>query len=365
MYNKRLEKIRSNMKQNQIDAMIVTATDSIYYLLGVEIHPGERLMALLIKEHSAVFFLNALFPLKETLPVVVRYYKDTDKPIEMMSKEIGDHVTVGVDKEWPSRFLLELMGFKASCTFVNGSVTVDSARLIKSKEEGMLMRNASKLNDEVMRLVYEYIQENVGTMTITESMIQEKVKAFNAELGVHELSFTPLICFGENGAEPHHDSDETVLRENQAIIVDIGGRKDGYCSDMTRSFYYGTPPEEYVKVYELVRKANLAGIQAVRPGVAFKEIDAAARNVIAEAGYGDFFTHRTGHGIGINVHEFPDVSAVNEMICELGMTFSIEPGIYLTNQFGVRIEDLVRVTETGCEVLNQYPKDLLTIISPN
>lgn len=361
MYSKRLEKVRSNMKENQIDAMIVTATDSIYYLLGVEIHPGERLLTLLIKEHSAVLFLNDLFPPKEALPVAVRSYNDTDKPIELISKEINDQFTVGIDKDWPSRFLLELMGLKASCNFVNGSVTIDSARLIKSEEEGKLMQNASKLNDDVMRLVYEYIQKNVGTKPITESMIQEKVKAFNAELGVHELSFTPLICFGENGAEPHHDSDETVLLENQAIIVDIGGRKDGYCSDMTRSFYYGTPTDEYVKVYELVRKANLAAIHAVKPGVSFKEIDAAARNVISEAGYGDFFTHRTGHGIGINVHEFPDVSAVNEMICEVGMTFSIEPGIYLMDKFGVRIEDLVMVTETGCEVLNQYPKSLLTI----
>lgn len=196
---------------------------------------------------------------------------------------------------------------------------------------------------------------------ITESEIQDKVKQFNAELEVFELSFTPLICFGENGAEPHHDSDETILEENQAIIVDIGGRKDGYCSDMTRSFFYGTPDEAYMTVYNLVKDANLAAIKAVKPGVTFKDIDNAARQVIAAAGYGEAFTHRTGHGIGINVHEFPDVSSVNDMICEAGMIFSIEPGIYLREKFGVRIEDLVLVTEDGCEVLNQYPKALLTI----
>ncbi|GAU77395.1 Xaa-Pro peptidase family protein [Fusibacter sp. 3D3] len=364
MYSERLKKVRSHMSLNQINAMIVTATDSIFYLLGVEIHPGERLLALLIEEHSAVLFLNALFPLKETLPVAVRYYKDTDRPIEMISKEIEDQLTVGIDKEWPSRFLLELMGLKPSCHFVNGSITVDTARLIKTKDEGQWMQNASSINDEVMRRVYAYIQDNVGIKTITESALQEQVKIFNSELGVHELSFTPLICFGENGAEPHHDSDETLLNENQAIIIDIGGRKEGYCSDMTRSFFYGTPSDEYIKVYELVRKANLAAIEAVKPGVRFKEIDEAARHVIEEAGYGEFFTHRTGHGIGINVHEYPDVSAVNEMICEAGMTFSIEPGIYLTGKFGVRIEDLVCVTDEGCVVLNQYPKALMTINVP-
>lgn len=361
MYSERLKKVRAKMKVNQMDSMLVTATDSIYYLLGVEIHPGERLLALLIEEHHAVLFINALFPLKETLPVVVRYYKDTDRPVEMIAAEINNHALIGIDKEWPSRFLLELMAEKPTCKFVNGSYTVDEARLIKTNSEIELMRKASKINDEVMRRVYEYLQANAGNKMITESEIQDKVKQFNAELEVFELSFTPLICFGENGAEPHHDSDETILEENQAIIVDIGGRKDGYCSDMTRSFFYGTPDEAYMTVYNLVKDANLAAIKAVKPGVTFKDIDNAARQVIAAAGYGEAFTHRTGHGIGINVHEFPDVSSVNDMICEAGMIFSIEPGIYLREKFGVRIEDLVLVTEDGCEVLNQYPKALLTI----
>ncbi len=361
MYSERLNKVRANMKANQIDSMLVTATDSIYYLLGVEIHPGERLLALLIEEHNSILFVNALFPLKETLPVVVRYYKDTDQPIKLIAKEIKDQSLVGIDKEWPSRFLLSLMQEKPNCNFVNGSSTVDEARLIKTDVEKEFMRKASKINDEVMRNVYEYLKKNAKAKPITETEIQEKVKQVNAELGVYELSFTPLICFGENGAEPHHDSDETVLKENQAIIVDIGGRKDGYCSDMTRSFYYGEPTEEYCRVYELVKAANLAAIKMVKPGVSFKEIDDAARRVITDAGYGEAFTHRTGHGIGINVHEYPDVSAVNDMVCEAGMTFSIEPGIYLTHKFGVRIEDLVLVTEDGCEVLNQYPKSLLVI----
>lgn len=361
MYSERLKKVRDNMKANQMDSMLVTATDSIYYLLGVEIHPGERLLALLVEEHNAVLFINALFPLKETLPVEVRYYKDTDRPVEMIAAEIKNQSLIGIDKEWPSRFLLSLMAEKPTCKFVNGSFTVDEARLIKTDSEIELMRNASKLNDEVMRRVYEYLQANAGHKTITESEIQEKVKQFNAEMNIFELSFTPLICFGENGAEPHHDSDETTLKENQAIIVDIGGRKDGYCSDMTRSFFYGNPDESYERVYSLVKEANLAAIKIIKPGVSFKEIDNAARQVITKAGYGEAFTHRTGHGIGINVHEFPDVSSVNEMVCKAGMIFSVEPGIYLKEKFGVRIEDLVLVTEEGCEVLNQYPKSLLTI----
>ena len=182
-----------------------------------------------------------------------------------------------------------------------------------------------------------------------------------AKENTFEVSFSPLICYGENSAIPHHDSGTDMPKDNVAILIDMGGRTNGYCSDMTRSFFYGDAPEEYLKIYELVRQANLAGIAAVKPGVKIKDVDNATRSVIADAGYGEFFTHRTGHGIGIEVHEYPDVNSINEMVIEEGMTFSVEPGIYLPNKYGVRIEDIVLVTKDGCEVLNSYPKTLQTL----
>lgn len=356
MFQERIEKVRANMKADNMDAMLVTSTDAIYYLLGIEIHAGERMIVLSVLKDEIKLYINALFPLAD-MKIPVCYFNDVDDPVSLLSESLKSSKRIGVDKDWPSRFLLKLMKVKPDADYIDGSFTVDMARLIKAEDEKVLMRKASEVNDAVMGMMFNALSERV----LTEIEAQEVIKESNASLGVNRLSFTPLICFGKGGAEPHHDSDETKLMPDQGIIVDIGGRREGYCSDMTRSFFYGTPSEEYIKVYNLVLVANLAAIKQVKPGVSFKSIDEAARAVIRDGGYGDYFTHRTGHGIGINVHEFPDVSAANEMICQAGMVFSIEPGIYLDGKFGVRIEDLVLVTEDGCEVLNAYPKELKVI----
>jgi Xaa-Pro dipeptidase len=237
---------------------------------------------------------------------------------------------------------------------LNSSVAVDEARMIKTPEEIDLMRQASAVNDKAMGEIIEFIKEKKYSELEIGQQLGEIYKKYNT----NKFSFDPLICYGPNAAEPHHGSDDTMPGDNQSIIVDIGGITDNYASDMTRSFFYGEPTEEYTKIYELVRQANQAGIDIVKPGVKFSDIDKAARNVIAEAGYGDYFTHRTGHNIGINCHEYPDVSGTNDMIVQEGMVFSIEPGIYLSGKYGVRIEDLVLVTKDGCEVLNKYPKTL-------
>lgn len=178
------------------------------------------------------------------------------------------------------------------------------------------------------------------------------------DLGADGFSFEPLVAFGPNAADPHHGPDNTVLKEGDVILFDVGCIKDGYCSDMTRSFYYRTITDTHREVYETVRAANEAAIAKVKPGVPLCELDLTARNLITDKGYGPQFNHRLGHFIGLSCHEFGDVSSVNTRLAEPGMIFSIEPGIYLTGDTGVRIEDLVLVTETGCEVLNHYPKTL-------
>ena len=169
------------------------------------------------------------------------------------------------------------------------------------------------------------------------------------------------MSFGANAADPHHEPDGTVLKEGDVVLFDVGCRQDEYCADMTRTFFFGEPDEEQRRVYEIVRQANEAGRAAVHPGARFCDIDGAARKVIEDAGYGPYFTHRLGHQIGLDVHEPGDVSSVNEACVQQGMCFSIEPGIYLPGRFGVRIEDLVIVTEDGCEVLNAYPRELETL----
>ncbi len=177
--------------------------------------------------------------------------------------------------------------------------------------------------------------------------------------GSSRPSFEPLICFGANAAEPHHATDKhTILRDGDAVILDVGLTWQDYCSDMTRTVFMGNPSDEQKRVYEIVKAANAAGRAAVHPGVRMKDIDFAARKVIEDAGYGAYFIHRTGHGIGLDVHEYPDVSSVNDLPAKPGMVFSVEPGIYLPGRFGIRIEDLVAVTEDGAETLNSAPREL-------
>ncbi len=355
MNTERLQKIRNNMTKHNINQLIITCPDSIFYLLEEWIHPGERMLALYInKEERPTLILNKLFPIEKDLGVDILSYDDTENPVMYLSKLINLKEVMGIDKEWPSRFLISLMEENKSLSVVNSSIAVDEARMIKTEIEIELMRKASAINDAAMKELVELIDEE----KYTEVEMGQMLGAIYKKHDTHNFSFDPLICYGANAAEPHHGSDGTKLKKNESIIIDIGGITNNYASDMTRSFFFGEPNEEYIKIYNLVLEANLAAIATVKPGVKFSEIDKAARSVIEAGGYGPYFTHRTGHNIGINVHEYPDVSSSNNMEVQEGMVFSIEPGIYLTGKYGVRLEDLVLVTKEGCEVLNKYPKEL-------
>jgi len=169
------------------------------------------------------------------------------------------------------------------------------------------------------------------------------------------------IGAGKNGAFPHHHTSDTVLKDGDAVVVDLGGGKDGYVSDITRMMFLGDPTPEYLKIHQIVDNAVSAALKAARPGVLAKDVDAAARKVIADAGYGDYFVHRLGHGLGSEVHEQPYLSASSNTVLEAGMVFSIEPGIYLPGEFGVRLEEIVILRPDGPEILSQLPRDLVVI----
>jgi len=354
MNQSRLNRIIENMKKDHIDQLIISAPNSLYYLLDEMFHPGERMLALYINKHGEhALIVNALFPSAKSLDTKVIFYNDTEDPVEYL-KDLLIEGNFGVDKEWPSHFLVRLMKKRPDLAIEIGSVSVDAARMLKDSDEVAKMKYATEMNDKTMALVVEALKEKI----YKEKELQKLIPDYYSQHDTFELSFSPSVCYGENGAVPHHDPGDAMPEDNGAILIDMGGRTNGYCSDMTRSFHYGQPSEEYKKVYNLVLQANLAGIAAVKPGMKLSDVDGASRKVIEDAGYGEYFTHRTGHGIGIEVHEFPDVSSVCDMVLEEGMTFTIEPGIYLEGQFGVRIEDVVLVTKDGCEVLNSYPKEL-------
>lgn len=353
LYQERLGRVRQNMKEQGLSQILVSSTESVFYLTGLWIVPMERQLALYLHEDGqCVLFGNDLFGITSLEGWELKLHNDADDPVVDIAKTVRPG-TLGVDKNWPSRFLIRLMEQRQDLRPVVGSAPVDDARKQKDAQEAQAMREASAINDRVMEQAVSELREGV-----TEAEMAARVEALFRENGAERSDEGQLVCFGPNGADPHHAPENTVLRPGDSIVLDIFTPINRYWCDMTRTVFWKEVSEEQRRVYETVKAANLAAEAMIRPGVKMCEIDRAARQVIEEAGYGPYFTHRLGHGCGISCHEPPDNSAVSEVIAQPGMVFSVEPGIYLPGKFGVRIEDLVLVTETGCEVLNAYTKDL-------
>ncbi len=355
MYSLRQEAVIENLRSKRLSQLLVCDPRSIQYLTGMYEEPGERFFALLLRgdAQAPTLFVNALFTAPDDTGCELVVFNDTDDALAPVIKRCNAQEALGCDKNLAARFLIPLIERGAAHKFVLASDAVDDARAIKDEREQELMRAASAINDAAMAQFKDLVYEGVS-----EQEVAGKLEAIYCSLGASGHSFGPIVSFGANAADPHHIPDATQLKEGDVVLFDVGCRKDEYCSDMTRSFFFRSVSDEQREVYELVKQANAAGRAAVAPGVAFCDIDRAARQVIEEAGYGQHFTHRLGHQIGLDVHEPGDVSSVHDEPVKPGMVFSIEPGIYLPGKFGVRIEDLVLVTEDGCEVLNSYPREL-------
>ncbi len=352
IFQSRISRVREKMRQAGLEQLLVTDHLSIYYLTGFDVVPMERFWAYLVRaEGENLLFANILFALGDTgMPTVT--FDDNANVAELVAPHIQPGI-LGVDKAMAAQFLLPIMAACPDTRMVVGSDCVDRVRAIKDEEEKQRMRRASQINDACMEKLAAFIREGVTE----KECIQYLVSCYE-EYGCEGQSFDGIVSFGANAADPHHSPDDTVVKEGDCIVIDIGCKKDYYCSDMTRTFFWKKADPEYVKIHEIVQEANARAEALVKAGVPLQEIDRAARDVITEAGYGEYFTHRLGHFIGMEDHEKGDVSAVNTQPAEADMIFSIEPGIYLPGRMGVRVEDLVIVTEDGCEVLNQVDKGL-------
>lgn len=357
MKHQRLDYVLSEMKKNDIPQLLVADPSAIFYLTGKWIHPGERLLALYLNiDGNHKLFINELFPVYEDLGVEKVWFNDTQDGVQIISTYVDKTKPMGVDKNWPARFLLKLMDLRGGSSFVNGSEIVDRARTYKDDEEKDFMREASRINDVAVERMIELLPKG-----LTEKQMAQELVSIYEELGADGFSFDPIIGFGANAADPHHEPDNSLVKEGDCVIIDIGCVKDSYCSDMTRTVFYKSVSDKSKEVFDIVLEANKRAISIVKPGVRFCDIDAAARDYIESKGYGKYFTHRTGHSIGIECHDMGDVSSINTDTVQPGMIFSIEPGIYLTGEVGVRIEDLVLVTEDGCEILNKANKELVIV----
>ena len=357
MNEARANRILAALKEQGVDQMLITDPMSICYLTGISMAPIERFYALLLKaDGHHYYFLNHLFNVPGDVGVEKVWYSDTDPVPEIVAARLDKNAVLGVDKDLKARFLLPLMEMKAAAGFVNGSLAVDITRGVKDTEEQKKMRISSAINDKAMAKFKGLIHEGVSEKEVADQMLQ-----IYLDLGADGYSFEPLVAFGANAADPHHSPDDTVVKPGDCVLFDVGCIKDGYCSDMTRTFYFKTVSDAHREVYETTKASSETAISKIRPGVPLYQLDAAARDLISAKGWGPNFNHRLGHFIGLSEDECCEVYSGNTWEAKPGMIFSIEPGIYLTGDTGVRVEDLVLVTEDGVEVLNHYPKELQII----
>lgn len=353
--------LEQQMQQHGMDTLLITDPKHVYYLTGFLSNPHERFMGLLLTAGSGpVLFAPALDgeAAKAAIGAMeLITHQDTEDPYRLLRQRLGSDRSIGtfgLEKEYVTldRYerLQEALQFSASADI--GPV-LREMRIRKSPEEIKRMRHAVKLIEQVLELSLKQVKEGV-----TENELVAEVEYQIRKLGADGPSFDSMVLFGEKTALPHGVPGERKLQSGDMIMFDIGVYANGYASDITRTFGFGELSAEQIHIYETVLAANEAAIAAIKPGVTFGSIDKAARDVIEAAGYGPYFNHRLGHGLGIDVHEFPSVHGQNELFLREGNVFTVEPGIYVPGVAGVRIEDDVTVTDSGVDVLTSFPKHL-------
>jgi Xaa-Pro aminopeptidase len=342
-----------------LDALVVAPSADLVYLAGYDPPPLERLTCLVVRPKAQpVLVVPALErPLAEDagageLAELVSW-GETEDPYELVRGIVGNGAErLGCsDRMWAAH-LLRLQRAMTDIRFDPASEVMGRLRAIKDTQEVDLLKRAARYADEALARLLQTRLE-----TRTERDVADALTELLMEMGNDHVMFT-IVGAGPNGASPHHEPTGREIHFGDPVVMDFGGRTDGYCSDITRTVAVGRARGELTRVHEIVREAQEEAFQAVRPGVPAQEVDRAARRVIEREGFGQLFMHRTGHGIGLEEHEFPYIVEGNQEPLRPGMCFSIEPGIYLPGEFGVRIEDIVTVTGTGAQRLNHAPRDL-------
>lgn len=349
----RVDGLLKYMGQLGLKQMLLQNPMLIRYFLDINIRGTDRASILYISHENGIKLIeNRLHNHPADLGLEQLYHGDQDDVCAEIARCTMHDQPLGLDGAYPAKWLLPLIERGAASSFVLGDRAIKLQRAHKEPDELQYLREASQMNDRVMAKVRGLFHTG-----ITEREISQKISAMFKDEGA-DVPGWALVAFGANSANVHHWCGETPLKEGDTIIIDMGAPRKGYHSDMTRTFFWKSVSSKQREVYELVKHANKAAEQAIRPGIRCCDLDKIARNIISDAGYGPYFTHRLGHYIGIELHDPGDIAAYNPDPIEPTMTFSCEPGVYLPNEFGVRIEDLVIVTDDGCEILNQDNKEL-------
>ncbi|MEQ0563420.1 Xaa-Pro peptidase family protein [Amycolatopsis sp. NEAU-NG30] len=360
----RLDRARAAAAAAHTDALLIAPGSDLRYLLGQAggsferlttlVVPAEGTPALVVPKLEAPGYADVP---TDDLGVELLTWVDGDDPYKLVADRLGKPGRVAVSDFTPALHVLALRAALGEAEQTLAGPVVRELRMRKDAAEIASLREAGAAIDRVHARVHEWLRPGR-----TEAEVGADIAAAIVEEGHVQADFV-IVGSGPNGASPHHDVSDRVIEKGDVVVVDIGGPLPaGYNSDSTRTYAVGEPRDaDVAETYAVLQRAQAAAVAAVRPGVTAEQVDAAAREVIAAAGFGEFFIHRTGHGIGLDVHEEPYIIAGNALPLEPGMAFSVEPGIYQPGRWGARIEDIVIVTEDGVEPVNNQPHELVVL----
>jgi len=360
----RYAKCREIMAQRELDCVIVFPGTNMYYLTGFMEDPLERLLvAILPRASEPVFIVPELYEKQvktSTWITDVRAWKDTENPGKLLNEVLRSlslvEGKIALDTRMWTRFFLMFLKGAPKASYSDASEVIDGLRAVKSKEEIKIMEDSASIADRVIKKVIDRCV--IGSR---EKEIASSIELEFRKRGVESIPFRPIVASGPNGAFPHHKPGDRRFKRGDSVVLDLGAAYKGYCSDLTRTIFIERCGSKEREVYEIVRQAQQLAFESIAESVNAQIVDRAARTHIASKGYGDKFIHRTGHGIGLDVHEAPYIWEGNAEILKSGMTFSVEPGIYLPDRFGVRIEDIVVVEGTKARRLNKVSRELAVI----
>jgi Xaa-Pro dipeptidase len=366
-YVSRLHNLARAQQDSHVDLVAIVPGANLRYLTGLEMHTSERItLALFPVDGQPLFVLPVLEAprAQADLGIEASFYTYTDDQgpgpafeeassrLDLPGKVIGvEHLQMRVLE------LRQLERQAAGASFVEAETLLSRLRIVKDQEEIEALRRAATVNEECFRQVMKRIEPGVTEQELAAVWQTTVLQAENSQLP----EMPPIVASGPNGASPHTTPSSRRLQKGDLVTIDAFLLVEGYYSDITRTYAVGEPEEELKRIYSVVQEANAAARRFVKPGVRAEEVDAAARQVIDRAGYGEYFIHRTGHGMGLEIHEQPNIVEGNKLVLRPGMVFTVEPGIYLPGKGGVRIEDNVVVTDTGSETLTTLPRELIRL----
>ncbi|WP_110112180.1 Xaa-Pro peptidase family protein [Bacillus sp. CGMCC 1.16541] len=362
----RLQQVIDWLKENKQDFSFIHSTENVFYLTGFYTNPHERLLGLFVFPEAEPLLVCPAMEVNQAKSAGWEYevlgYEDHENPWELLKESLHKRnvttaSTIAVEKELLSYARAEeLLKIYSTATLVNAEEKLNELRVVKEPLEIDVLKQAAELADYGVQVGVEALQEGV-----TEMDVLAKIEYELKRKGIREMSFSTMVLFGEKSGEPHGNPGLRTLKKGDFVLFDLGVVLNGYCSDITRTVAFGHVSDKQREIYETVKRAQQAALDASKPGTRIGDLDIIARNIITEAGYGHYFPHRLGHGLGINVHEFPSMSKTNNDVLKEGMVYTIEPGIYIPEIGGVRIEDDVVITKDGAKTLTNYPKELQII----